>query len=134
MMTRFYLFIVVTIPMVTLSALAQVPSATPLVTPTNLPAASQAPASWVLDLFQKFPKLSSILVVIGILRVVMKPTFSYLHTIFEGLNLTAWDQKETAIETSKPVKFLYFLIDYLASVKLPVQTISSQLPPTNKAS
>lgn len=96
-----------------LAQVAPSPSPAPVVGP-------QAP-QWLIDLFSHYPKLSVVLVIIGILRVVLKPTFAYLHTLFQGLGLVAWDQKESAIEVSKPMKAIFFVIDLFASVKVPVK-------------
>ena len=97
--------------------LAQVPSPTPgLVTDPGNP-----PPNWLLDLIQNYPKLSAIFMVVGILRVFLKPTFSYLHSVLPGVGLTSWDSEVTLIEQSKPIKFIYFILDYLGSVKVPVK-------------
>jgi hypothetical protein len=75
---------------------------------------------WLLDIVAKFPKLSILIFIVGGLRVTLKPAFAFAHQFLKGWGLSAWDNAETAIETSKPMKVIYFILDYLGSVKMPV--------------
>lgn len=109
--------------------LAQAPSPTPgLVSDPGNPA-----PEWILSLVSNYPKLTTLLVVIGALRLILKPTFTYLHTVLPAMGLVAWDNKVAVIEQSKPIKALYFILDYIGSVKVPVAVaqgpVSTTTPP-----
>jgi hypothetical protein len=75
---------------------------------------------WILSLVSNYPKLTTLLVIIGTLRLVLKPTFAYLHTILPAMGLVAFDSEVAVIEQSKFVSALYFVLDYIGSVKVPV--------------
>lgn len=88
-----------------------------------VPPVPAAPPAWLVSLAQSHPWIMTALVFIGGLRIFLKPLFAGLHTFFEGSGLVAWDQKESAIEQSKPVQVLYFLLDYFGSIKVPVAQV-----------
>ncbi len=54
----------------------------------------------------------------GMLRLVLKPTFSFLHSIFGAVGYKAGDAEVTVIEQSLPVKYLTYALDWFASIKL----------------
>ncbi len=124
-----------TIPTLALEAFGQVfvsPTPAPTVILQTTPviqAGGAAPGQWLLDLMTKFPKLSILLFIVGGLRLTLKPLFAFMHQFFEGWGLVAWDQAETNIESSKFMKVLYFILDYLGSVKMPVADTSNTLQP-----
>lgn len=90
-------------------------------TPAASPIASSAIApSWLVSLAVSHPWILSVLAVVGMLRLLLKPLFAGLHTFFEGAGLTSYDAEETAIEQSKAMSVLFFVLDYLGSIKVPV--------------
>ena len=109
--------LILSITMFCTEALAQLASPSP--SPVAAPAAQ---GQWLVDLVSHYPKLAALLVIVGGLRLTLKPFFSFLHTFFQAWGLAAWDQKAVAVEQLKPVSFLYWLLDYLGSVKVPVET------------
>lgn len=118
---KILLFVMATLPMALSEALAQVlASPSPSVAPTAA-ISDAAPAPWLLELLLKWPKLTSVLVIVGALRLTLKPLFSFLHQALPAWGLVAWDQSVTAVEQSKPMKVVYFVLDYLGSIKMPVK-------------
>ncbi|MEW6303501.1 MAG: hypothetical protein AB1705_08530 [Verrucomicrobiota bacterium] len=85
------------------------------------PAAAGPEASapgWVLELVTKLPWLSTVLLVIGVLRVAVKPAMALFYTIVKATP-TDWDDKlYERVESSKVYKAICFALDWLASVKL----------------
>lgn len=114
-MKKLYFIIVFIFPIL---VLAQSPSPSPLI-PSAGPSAPEG--QWLIDLVSHYPKLSGILFVIGALRVTLKPLFELLHKALPAWGLTTLDDKVMAVELSKPVKFIYWALDYLGSVKVPVK-------------
>lgn len=125
---KLYIFLTITLPFWAMSAMAQVaspiasvvpsPSALPVLPPVSPQASSSG--QWLVDLALKYPKLSALIFIIGALRIVLKPLFSFLHQVLPQLGLVAWDQEVSAIELSKPVRAIYWVLDYFGSIKVPV--------------
>lgn len=115
-MNKIYLMFILSFPMM---VLAQSPSPSPVASPVS-PAAPEG--QWLIDLVLHYPKLSGVLFVVGGLRLTLKPLFSFLHQFLPAWGLTTIDDKVKAVEVSKPIKVIYFLLDYLGSVKAPVKT------------
>ena len=116
-MKKLYVLLTLTVPFWCLQVMAQIPSPTPGASP--MPVATAGP-TWLTNLIASYPKLAVVVFIVGGLRLTLKPLFSFLHTFLPAWGLTSWDSEVTVIEASKPVKFMYFLIDYLGSVKVPV--------------
>ncbi len=127
------MFLVFTLQIFCLEAIAQVVASPAPVGPAipqaaGILAGGATPGQWLLDIVAKFPKLATLLFIVGGLRLTLKPIFSFLHTFFQGWGLTSWDQAETNFETSKAMKVIYFILDYLGSVKLPVKDDTTPPP------
>lgn len=73
----------------------------------------------ILDLAQKAPVILSILSVIGLLRLIMKPVMSILKAVAAETKTDKDDLIVEKIESSAVWKGLCWVIDYVASVKLP---------------
>ena len=82
----------------------------------------------LLPLIAKFPVLASVLMVIGVLRLVNKPLFAFLRTVVDATPTPKDNEILVKIETSKAYKYVSFVLDYLGSVKLPQKTIVSAKP------
>lgn len=80
--------------------------------------AATAPPAWLADLVARFPWLSAVLLAVGVLRVTLKPVFAILHQVTAQTETPADDAFVEKVEQSKPVKWLLFALDWLASVKL----------------
>lgn len=78
---------------------------------------SSAPA-WALDLALKYPWLATIVTIMGICRLCLKPLFTLFHTV-AAATPTAWDDALLAkIEANKVFKWVAFALDYVGSIKL----------------
>lgn len=73
----------------------------------------------LLDMVQKFPVLASVLMLIGALRVTIKPLMAYLEQRAAETEDTKDDERLAKIKANKVYKVLVFLLDYTASIKLP---------------
>lgn len=76
-------------------------------------------ALFIINLVQKFPYISGVLLVVGVLRVINKPLFVFLRTFVSATPTPKDDQILDQVETSKAYKTLSFLLDWVGSIKLP---------------
>lgn len=74
-------------------------------------------AYWIVALAAKFPIFISAAAVVGSLRFVFKA----LHTLVAYTQSKSDDAVLDKVEGSKVYKVIMFLVDYLASIKLPAQ-------------
>lgn len=72
----------------------------------------------ILALATKYPVLVTVLTVIGTLRLVMKPLFSFLHEYVLITETKKDDELLAKVEGSKYFKWVMYVLDYLASVKV----------------
>lgn len=74
----------------------------------------------LLGLISKYPVAAQILMVVGFLRLLNKPLFSFLQQV---VDFTDWTQKDNEILKkileSKIYKYVSYILDYSASMKLP---------------
>lgn len=71
-------------------------------------------------LFTKFPVIATILVIVGGLRLLFKPTFALLQQIADFTYWTDADNKALAkVQASKVMKTILFVLDWFASIKIP---------------
>lgn len=68
---------------------------------------------------EKFPALTSVFLVIGVLRVINKPLFAFLRSYVQATPSTHDDSVLDGIEQSKIYSTISFILDWTASVKLP---------------
>jgi len=73
----------------------------------------------IAGLAQKYPIIVAILSVIGFLRVIFKPLFTFLHAIADATKSTKDNAILASVEDSKVYKAVVFVLDYIASIKLP---------------
>lgn len=73
----------------------------------------------LLDLVSKYPVVASVIAVVGILRLVIKPLMSIVHSVADSTESAKDNEVLEKIESSKVWQGLVWLIDYLSSVKLP---------------
>lgn len=105
-------------PCILIAQISPAPSLAPA-----MPSAVPVPPDWLSSLILHYPKLSLIVFLVGGLRLTLKPLFSFLHVILPAWGLVSYDQDITAIEQSKPMKAIYFVLDYLGSIKMPVAQV-----------
>ena len=67
----------------------------------------------------QYPNISTVLLVIGVLRLVNKPLFALLHYITKQTPTVKDDQALEKVEKSLTYKVFLFTLDWLASFKLP---------------
>jgi len=72
----------------------------------------------IVSLVQAHPSIATVLLVIGGLRVVLKPLMVFIEQYVKGTPDTGDDAKLAAVESSKAYKVLVFILDYTASIKL----------------
>lgn len=59
-----------------------------------------------------------VILLMGFLRSILKPLFTFLHSYVESTVDPADDKLLEKVETSKGYKILVFILDYVASVKI----------------
>jgi hypothetical protein len=75
----------------------------------------------LLDLVSKFPLASSILLGIGVLRVINKPLFSLFHAYVDATPSAKDNEVLASVEGSRIYKGITYALDWAASVKLPAK-------------
>jgi hypothetical protein len=73
----------------------------------------------IIELVAAHPKLMGLFIFMGILRAVFKPLMKAIEAYVES---TPWESDNQALEKLKSTRgyrAVAFLVDYLASVKLP---------------
>lgn len=116
----------VTFPSIHSPPLAQV---TPdVVPPSNVPTTNVEPGpvaavatSFIVGIAAKYPILLTVLSVIGVLRTLVKPIMSFLHQRAGETIDTADDERLAKAESSWWFKTIAYVLDWTASVKLPVK-------------
>lgn len=73
----------------------------------------------LLDLVGKYPVIATVIAIVGILRIVIKPLVSIMENVAAATETKADDVVVEKVKTSAIYKGLVWLIDYVASVKLP---------------
>lgn len=73
----------------------------------------------LLDLVSKYPVVTSVIAIVGILRLIVKPIVSILESIAAATESKVDDIALEKVKTSAIYKGLVWLLDYVASVKLP---------------
>jgi hypothetical protein len=74
-------------------------------------------ATVVTDLVAKFPVLSSVLLVVGFLRLTVKPIIATLHARAASTPGTEDDERLAKIQRSWWLRALLFVLDWGASIK-----------------
>lgn len=71
------------------------------------------------ELIAKYPVLASVVGVVGILRLIFKPLFSFFHSYVLATPTSRDDEFLVKVEKSKFYSVIVFLLDYIGSIKLP---------------
>lgn len=69
-------------------------------------------------LLSKYPLTSSIIAVVGTLRIIFKPLMTFLHAYVQATPGKSDDLKLEKVEASKIYKTIVFLVDYFTSYKI----------------
>lgn len=75
--------------------------------------------SFILEMAQKYPQLTIVFMVIGVLRVVFKPLFTFLRVVADATPSQSDNLLLDKVQDSKVYKAIAWFLDYVASVKLP---------------
>jgi hypothetical protein len=75
-------------------------------------------AAFLLGLAQQYPVIASVFLLMGALRFVLKPLFALAHAVVDQTPSTTDNQILDNVEQSTFMKTLYFVLDWLASVKV----------------
>lgn len=73
--------------------------------------------AWALQ----YPVIASILMVIGTLRLIMKPLMTFLNELVIIIPGDTDNQILSSVENSKWFKGLMYVLDWFASIKFPVK-------------
>lgn len=74
---------------------------------------------FLVGLVSKYPIITSIIMVVGILRAVNKPLMTFLHAVVLATPTNKDDELLGKVEGSKIYGIVSFVLDYIASIKLP---------------
>jgi len=78
---------------------------------------------------EKYPILTSIFLVIGVLRAINKPLFVFLRAYVLATPSTSDDAILDSVEKSQVYKAISFVLDWTTSIKLPAkQAAAIELP------
>lgn len=69
----------------------------------------------------QYPIIATILMVVGVARLVNKPLFSFLRTYVQATPTPNDDRVLDKVEASKAYKVLSYILDLTASIKLPAK-------------
>lgn len=70
------------------------------------------------NLVEQYPWLGGLAMLMGSLRLIMKPLFTVIDKYVESTPETSDNEKWESFKSSKTVKYLAWFMDYIASVKL----------------
>lgn len=85
--------------------------------PAEAPAAQDATATLVADLAIKYPVVFTVLTIVGMLRLLVKPVMAYLHARAAATETKEDDERLARVAQSWWMKALLFVLDWGASIK-----------------
>lgn len=68
---------------------------------------------------EKYPWAMTLVSFMGVMRLIFKPLFTFLVAVVKATPSEADDRWLETVQTSKAYNVIAFLLDYLASIKLP---------------
>jgi len=73
---------------------------------------------FVVNFIAGYPIFATIVMIVGILRVVNKPLFALLHAV-ASLTKPEWDNEIlNKVESSAAYRYVCYFLDYITSVKI----------------
>ena len=72
-----------------------------------------------IELLKEYPWFANLVVIMGSLRVIFKPLFSLIDAVIAATPNKDDDKAWLQFKQSKAASLLIWLIDYIASVKIP---------------
>ena len=79
---------------------------------------TDAIANFIAPLVAKYPWLAMIITVLGGARLLIKPLFTFLHSVVMVTPTTKDDEFLAKTESSKAYKWAVWVLDYVFSIKL----------------
>ncbi len=73
----------------------------------------------VLEIIKSCPALANFVLIVGSLRLICKPLFTFIDALVKFTPTEKDDAAWASLKESKSMKSVLWLIDYLASIKLP---------------
>lgn len=73
----------------------------------------------LIELVSKYPIVSAVLMIMGVCRLILKPTMVWLKAVAAATPTPKDDLLVEQVEGSKIYKGLVWLLDYVFSLKLP---------------
>ena len=70
---------------------------------------------------KEYPFFADVVMIMGTARVIFKPLFALVDTVISTTPSQTDDAKWAEIKGSKVFSAMIFLVDYVASVKIPVK-------------
>lgn len=104
--------------------------ADPLATWDKIAPASDAVSDAVSKVATKYPWVSTVLFVVGACRFLLKPTFTFLHSVVAVTPSTKDDEWLARVESSTALKWLSWGLDWLFSIKLTHPKAIPAIPPS----
>lgn len=83
---------------------------------------------FIIQFASQYPIVASILMVVGVLRLINKPLFAFLNAVVVATPTTKDNEILKKVETSKAYQYISFLLDYLGSVKVPQKVVAVPKP------
>jgi hypothetical protein len=77
--------------------------------------------TWIEFLASRFPLFISIVAIIGTSRLIFKALHTFIRSVVQATPTKKDDLMLDNAEKSKAFKFVVWLVDYIASIKLPVK-------------
>ncbi len=74
--------------------------------------------TFILGLAASYPIITTILAIMGVVRVVMKPVMSIIRMVVKATPSKADDKKLNEVERSWWWKAILYILDLLTSIKL----------------
>lgn len=83
---------------------------------------------FIIQFASQYPFVATILMVVGVLRLINKPLFAFLNAVVMATPTPKDNEILKKIETSKAYQYVSFVLDYLGSVKLPQKVVAVPKP------
>lgn len=78
-------------------------------------------AAIIIQLAEQHPFIASVVAVVGVLRIIFKPIMSVIEAYIAYTPDKGDDAKLEEVKSGKVYKAVAFVLDWFASVKLPVK-------------
>lgn len=73
----------------------------------------------IIDLVSHYPVIATILMVIGVARMIFKPFFSFMQAVVDATPSANDNEILAKVEASKVYKAIAYAFDWFGSIKLP---------------